>query len=92
MTRDTQRKTFEYAMMIAGAVATMFFSLGLARRELDGKEDASAHELDLERLRARIELQAVRDSAERADTRRIMTDISCQLNPTRDYCSNRRPR
>lgn len=89
MTRDTQRKTFEYAMMIAGAVATMFFSLGLARRELDGKEDASAHELDMTRLRGEIRTQAVRDSAERADTRRILTDVSCELNPKRDYCQRR---
>lgn len=83
MTPSAQRKSLEYALMVAGAVATMFFSLGLARRELDGKEDQAAHERDITRLRNEIAIQAVRDSADRAETRRILLDLACDVSPKR---------
>lgn len=86
---QSQRDTIKWAVTVGLAIATVVFSLGMARHELDGKEDAAAHARDLEQLRGEIKLQFVRDSAERADTRRVLVDIACQLNPKRGYCAAR---
>lgn len=88
---QTQRKAVEYTLMILGAAMTMAFSVGIARRELDGKEDASAHTLDMARLGARMDLRDVRDSAARAEDRRMLRDVACTVNPNRSYCKDNGP-
>lgn len=88
-----QEKGLRFALAIAGAVATIAFSAGFARRELDGKEDRAEHASDVRALNDALHaeqnlriLQQVRDSAWRSVMLDRLTDLACVQNPNRSYC------
>ena len=88
-----QKAGFRIAALIVGATLTIAFSAGMARNQLDGKEDRDAHAADMRVLdnairdeRAARTLQQVRDSALVAAVLERVTDLACQQNPTRRYC------
>jgi hypothetical protein len=88
-----QKKGMQYAALIVGAAMTVAFSAGLARRELDQKEDRATHAADLREMQSAIreernlrELQQIRDSATMSVVLDRLNDIACLQNPNRGYC------
>lgn len=76
----------QIVLAVLGLVGTAAFSAGLARNELTGKEDASAHAADISALRSEAQLQRVRDSAQIGAVFTIVRDVACDQNPRRSYC------
>ena len=88
-----QRTGLRYAIAIVTATAGLIFSLGMARNQLDGKEDRATHDADMRAVdnallaeRNARTLQQVRDSALMAVVLERVTDLACQQNPARRYC------
>ena len=88
-----QKNGLKYAAALVGAVATIAFSAGLVRSQVDAKEDRADHVTDVRALTDRIQqesnsraLQQVRDSAWRAVMLDRVTDLACLQNPNRSYC------
>lgn len=90
---NAQKNGLRYAGLIVGAAATIAFSAGVARNELDGKEDRAQHAADVRALQAALDteknaaaLQHVRDSATMSVILDRVNDVACQQNPSRSYC------
>jgi hypothetical protein len=92
-----QKKGIQYALAILAGAAGVAFSTGYSRRELEGKEDTSAHVSDLTAVRDSVrseraeriqqeQLRLIRDSAWKARMENRVTDIACDLNAKRRYC------
>jgi hypothetical protein len=88
-----QKTGLRFAAAVIAAAATVIFSAGMARSQLDGKEDRAAHEADMREINSALlaeqtarTLQQVRDSALMAVVLERVTDLACQQNPSRRYC------
>jgi hypothetical protein len=87
---ENGKKGVAISFSVLTLIASAFMSIGAARRELASKEDQSAHNADVVSLQSGLRdmrdtiraaqadqrIQAVRDSAWRADVIRRLTDIS----------------
>lgn len=86
MTTSQKKSALALLATIGIPLLAAVASIGAARRELSGKEDTSAHALDVQQLRASMTLQQVRDSAQMAAMFSRITDVACEQNPRRRYC------
>jgi hypothetical protein len=88
-----QKNGLKYAALIVGTAMSVAFTAGWVRREIDGKEDRVAHDMDMrlqeqairDESNARL-LQHVHDSAFASVILDRVNDIACAQNPTRRYC------
>lgn len=50
-----QKTALHYLLMCVGAIATVFFSLGIARVQLDSKEDRASHDRDMAAIQQSVQ-------------------------------------